>query len=224
MARAVFDHLVIGADTLDQAADWSAATLGVELGPGGAHPSMGTHNLLGRLAAGYVEAIARDPAAPAPSGHKRWYDLDNPALQKALAERPRPIAWVIAVDDIDAAVAAAPWSPGPVRTASRGALTWRIATPDDGAPPLGVLPALIEWPAELGRRAPRDRMRDLGLALRRLRLRAEDPREVRAALDAFALVGALRRDGVELVVDALEDADASRIEAMITPSTLNTRV
>ena len=49
MAKLVLDHLVIGAASLAQGADWLAERLGVTLPPGGAHPRMGTHNRLTAL-------------------------------------------------------------------------------------------------------------------------------------------------------------------------------
>ena len=38
------DHLVIAADSLEQSADWRAATFGDQPSGGGKHPLMGTHN------------------------------------------------------------------------------------------------------------------------------------------------------------------------------------
>ena len=40
------DHLVVAAATLEQGVAWCEATLGVTPGPGGTHPTMGTHNRL----------------------------------------------------------------------------------------------------------------------------------------------------------------------------------
>jgi len=42
--NASIDHLVIAADSLEQGADWRAATFGVQPAGGGNHPLMGTHN------------------------------------------------------------------------------------------------------------------------------------------------------------------------------------
>ncbi len=222
MPRVAFDHLVIGAADLAQGSAWARETLGVEIGPGGSHDQMGTHNRLGRLAAGYLEIIAVDPAAPAPA-RKRWYDLDNPALAAALSERPRPIAWVLAVSDLDWAVGAAAWDPGPILDVSRGDLRWRITVPENGAPPMGVLPTLIEWPEALRRRAPTDRMADTGLALRRLSLRVADPGAVRDRLASLNAATLLSHVGIELSVEERRDATDAPLEAMFTAARLDAR-
>ncbi len=197
---AVFDHLVIGARDLESGRAWAADRLGVEPPAGGAHPTMGTHNLLVRLPVGYLEIIAVDPNAAAPA-QARWYGLDAPETQARLAAAPQVLTWVVAVPDLDAAVAAAEtagWRPGKPVQASRGDLSWRITLPEDGAPlEGGAMPTLIEWPESLGRAAPRDRMKDLGLALSGLTLRVAD-RD--AALSRLRAVGA-DMPGVAIAVE-----------------------
>ena len=207
-----FDHLVIGAADLDQGAAWARETLGAQVPAGGAHPLMGTHNLLARLPAGYLEIIAADPAAADP-GRARWYSLDDPATRAAIAERPRPIAWVLAVDDLDAAAARAAWNVGEILTATRGDLTWRISVPADGSVVEGVLPTLIEWPESLGRNAPTSRMADLGLAMRSLRLETPTPARIRDALASLDAAEAMAAAGVALSV---VEAAVPGLEAMFT--------
>ena len=207
-----FDHLVIGAADLRQGADWAQATLGATIPAGGAHPLMRTHNLLARLPAGYLEIIAADPDAPA-AGRPRWYGLDSPVTRALITERPRPIAWVLAVDDLEAAAARAAWDAGEILTATRGDLSWRISVPADGSVVEGVLPALIEWPASLGHRAPTDRMADLGLALRSLRLDTPTPSRIRDALHSLDAEAVMAAAGVSLTV---AEAPEARLEAMFT--------
>ena len=157
--NATLDHLVVAAATLDEGVAWCTATLGVAPGPGGTHPLFGTHNRLLRLAgaeAAYLEIIAIHPTVP-PSRQaplKRWFDLDDPAMQAQLeTQGPQLIHWVARVPDIDAARSlwlALGIDPGPVLTASRetpqGLLQWRITVPDDGRRGFdGVLPTLIQW-------------------------------------------------------------------------------
>lgn len=215
-----FDHLVIGARDLTQADAWARDVFGEALGPGGAHPLMGTHNLLARMAAGYLEAIAVDPAAP-PPGRARWYGLDKPATQARLAVRPRPIAWVLAVEDLDAAAARATWDVGRLIEARRGDLVWRISVPDDGASPEGVLPTLIEWPESLGRRAPTGRMSLLSRTLGGLKLRHPEPERIAAALASVDAESAAQAAGFALSVHA--DASA-HIEAAFRPTRLHTSI
>lgn len=170
------DHLVVAARSLDEGVAWCEATLGATPSPGGQHPLMGTHNRL--LAIGspafprsYLEIIAIDPDAPAPS-HRRWFDLDDPALQAQLQRGPRLVHWALRCDDIEAV--ARRWradgmDPGEVRQAERqtaaGLLRWRICVRADGRRLAGgAWPALIEW----GGVHPCDRLSDAGVSLQAL--------------------------------------------------------
>jgi hypothetical protein len=147
------DHLVVGARTLDEGVAWCEATLGVTPAGGGKHPLMGTHNCVFSIASerhpqAYVEIIAIDPDAPAP-GRARWFDLDNPTVQDAIADGPLLIHWVLRCDDIVercARLRAAGIERGEVLQASRGALSWRISVRPDGARLFdGRMPTLIQW-------------------------------------------------------------------------------
>lgn len=174
------DHLVVAAHTLEQGVAWCEATLGVTPGPGGKHPLMGTHNRLLKVAnpprfpRTYLEIIAIDPEAPAP-GRARWFGLDDPALQRSLAESPRLLHWAAGTRNLDMhrwGLIASGFNPGETLAASRdtpaGRLEWRIVVRDDGALLAGgTLPTLIEWPSV----HPADTMPDAKLALQRLALR-----------------------------------------------------
>ncbi len=162
-AQTRFDHLVVLASDLAQAAAWCKQTLGVVPQPGGKHPLMGTHNRLLNLSSAafphaYLELIAIDPEAQnaVRAGTSRWFDMDTEVLQQTVAAHgPKPIHFVARVPRIDpavAALAALGIDRGPVRDASRatlsGLLTWRISVRDDGARLFdGALPTLIEWGA-----------------------------------------------------------------------------
>ncbi|MEL6279535.1 MAG: VOC family protein [Pseudomonadota bacterium] len=180
---AVFDHLAVGAADLTQGAAWARESFGVDVPTGGSHPLMSTHNLLARLSAGYFEIIAVDPGAPSPA-RPRWYGLDDPEIRASLKVAPQPVAWVVEVSDLDAAMAAASWDPGEALSVTRGDLSWRLTVPKDGSAPERVLPTLIEWPAG----PPVDRMSRIGLSLERLILRHPQPSMIR---DALASVDAL---------------------------------
>lgn len=140
------DHLVIAARTLEEGSSWVESRLGVAPSGGGKHPVMGTHNrLLGLGGNAYLEVIAVDPQAPAPS-RIRWYSLDAPAMRTRLERGPALIHWVAETSDIDQAVAAVPVDLGEVIEASRGEYRWRITVPRDGSLPAGgVFPTLIQW-------------------------------------------------------------------------------
>lgn len=202
-ASARVDHLVVAARTLDEGVRWCEATLGVVPGPGGAHPLMGTHNRLLSIATGafpraYLEIIAIDPTKrpTREAGQHRWFDLDDAALQAALARHgPRLIHFVARVPDaraaLDALAAGATHvDRGPLVEASRdsaaGRLTWKISVRDDGQRLFyGALPTVIEW----GPVHPADTMAASGIALQSLHVRHPRPAVLREALDAIGLTG-----------------------------------
>ncbi|WP_265501664.1 VOC family protein [Paracoccus beibuensis] len=149
-----FDHLAVGARSLDEGADWVRARLGVDLEPGGRHPGRGTHNMLLSLGPHeYLELIAPDPLSDAPP---QWFGLagfDGP---------PRLAGWVARATPL-----AAP--PGTrVIEAARGDLRWRITLPDAGQMAGGgAQPMLIDWGTGP---YPAERLPDRGIRLSRLAL------------------------------------------------------
>jgi len=177
------DHLVVVAADLAQGAAWCERVLGVAPGGGGRHPLMGTHNRLLRVAAepayprAYLEVIAVDPDA-SPPARARWFGMDDPALQAAVAVEPRLVAWACGTAMLDmhrwglVAAGLAPGEPvGASRETPHGRLQWRIALRDDGQPGCGgALPALIEWQgsAHPSGMLPASGVRLHGLALRGL--------------------------------------------------------
>lgn len=196
---AQIDHLVVAARTLDEGVSWCEATLGVVPGPGGEHPLFGTHNRLLRLHSvqaprAYLEIIAVNPQATPtrPAGLKRWFDLDDVALQARLAQHgPQLVHWVTSVPDIEAAslgLNTLGVERGPVLTASRptpqGLLQWRITVRDDGQRLLGgALPTLIQW----GETHPAYAMPASGITLSNLMLRHPDAPGLQQALVAIGL-------------------------------------
>jgi hypothetical protein len=179
MALQRFDHLVLACAELDQARAWARQCLNAEIPFGGAHPRMGTHNLLtGTDEDSFLELIAIDPAAPTP-GRTRWFDLDGSDPP------PTPVAraWVAATDDMSDTLArarAAGLDLGEPVEVRRGDLAWLMAIRPDGAvPENGTLPMPIQWPVSP---PPARAMRDVGVRYRRLRLRHPDPDWLQAAL------------------------------------------
>ena len=202
-ARAEVDHLVVAGATLDDCVQWCEATLGLAPGPGGSHPLMGTHNRLlacsgSGFARCYLELIAieRGKKPTRAPGLRRWFDLDDEALQDTLKRRgPRLIHFVARVADAQAAVRALgdgrpSIDRGAVLEASRdtaaGRLDWRIAVRDDGQRLLdGALPTLIQW----GAVHPSDSMSPSGLEL--VSLAACHPRAqlLKRAFERIGLAG-----------------------------------
>lgn len=183
MPRCELDHLVIAAASLEAGAAWLEDRLGVTMPEGGKHPLMGTHNRLMQLGHGaFLELIAIDPDAP-PPGRRRWYGLDEPQIRACLAREPAFLTWVVRCDDIAAAAATSPISPGPVEEGRRGHLIWQITIPQDGSMPEGGLfPTLIQWVDKAG---PAADMADRGCRLEALRIRHQEPDRLAAALAAI---------------------------------------
>ncbi len=152
------DHLVVSARTLDEGTQYVADTLGVAPSGGGSHPLMRTCNRLLNLWNGvYLEVIAVDPdAAEPPSGaaRARLFALDEPAVQARLAKGPYLSHWVVRVErpkDLVRWQAQYPQRIAPIVPMTRGAFTWGLSVPDDGAFPAwqhagdGIVPTLIQW-------------------------------------------------------------------------------
>lgn len=133
------DHLAVLGETLEEAVGVIEATLGQPMLPGGKHVRFGTHNQVMGLADGlYIEAIAKDPAAPPPDG-ACWFGLDTFRGEARLDK------WICRVPDMEKALELLPMAGRPVHL-SRGALEWIMAVPEDGQLPFdGLFPALIQW-------------------------------------------------------------------------------
>ena len=172
------DHLVVAARSLDEGVAWCEAMFGLRPEAGGQHIFMGTHNRVFSIASeefprAYLEIIAIDPGLPAP-GRARWFGLDDPALQRALAHGPQLVQWVVRCTDIvasRAALLAGGIDCGELQRAERatprGVLRWQISVRADGQRPLGgAAPALIEW----GAAHPTDALGETGVELLTVRL------------------------------------------------------
>ena len=140
----MLDHLVIVARTLDEGAAYVRERLGVDMRPGGKHPTMGTHNRVVSLGAAYLEVMSVDPEAAAPS-RPRWISLDEPATRALLEQGPALIHAVHRSDDLEAEVRRSP-DPLEIVSFSRGPYRWRMALTRDGSlPGGGMRPTFIAW-------------------------------------------------------------------------------
>ena len=186
---ATLDHLVLAAATLADGIDYVASLTGTAPVAGGKHTAMGTHNALLRLGGEtYLEIIAVDPDGTRPA-RRRWFDLDDVALQAELVERPRLIHWVARTTDIETAAAASPLPLGSIHPMQRGDFRWRITIPDDGARPgRGFVPTLIQWDVPTH---PTARLPKSGITLAQLAGTHPEPAPLRAALAALGLEGAM---------------------------------
>ncbi|WP_161881642.1 VOC family protein [Deinococcus alpinitundrae] len=172
------DHLVIAARSLGEGAAWLEERLGVPLSPGGEHPTFGTHNRLLSLGGSYLEVIAVNPDASAPT-RPRWFGLDMPAVQARLKGGPALIHWVARTPRLPLA------GQGEALALSRGRYAWTLTVPQDGSLPLGgALPSLITWQGE----SPAAALPDVGVRLQILTLETPQPGDLRTALSALELV------------------------------------
>lgn len=216
--HAQLDHLVIAAASLAEGVAWCEATLGVTPGPGGSHPLMGTHNRLLSIASAafpeaYLEIIAIEPGKqPSRPGTRRWFDLDDAALQAGLLQRgPRLVHFVARVADAHAALRAlahdehAHIDRGHLLEASRdtpaGRLEWQITVRNDGQRLFyGALPTLIQW----GPVHPTDAMPASGLAMRSLHATHPRAAALDAALSAIGMSGMAVQSGAPNLVAVLD--------------------
>lgn len=202
------DHLVVVASTLELGVQWCEDTMGVTLGPGGEHALFGTHNRLFKIATpanplAYLEIIAIDPKAdrPANSPAKRWFDMDDAALQAAVAGEPRLVHFVANTDNIQAgraALKALDIDRGPAvhatRHSRRGLLQWQITVREDGQRLFnGALPTLIQWgkpdAAEPLRLHPRNSLPRSRVTLQSLSITHPTAAKLQAAYEAIGLSG-----------------------------------
>jgi len=179
------DHIILGADTLEQGCDYVQRILGVSVPPGGEHPRMGTHNCVMRLGSDtYFEIIAVNPQAPSPT-RPRWFGLDDPFVRAQLKREPRLLTWVVASSDLAGLQFGSSVPLGTAEPMSRGSLKWLITIPPDGSlPGGGVIPALIQWQSQ----HPAANLSDLGCRLLALEIWHPYPQWLTTVLTAIDAV------------------------------------
>ena len=190
-SHGVIDHLVFGCDDLQDGTSFLEQTLGVGFAGGGKHTLMATHNRLLKLQDSiYFEAIAIDHEAVQKHGNigrKRWFSLDEDRTKERLAQSPRPLTWVVAVDDIYDAVSKCGYDAGKITAMTRGDLEWMLTIPEDGTlVEDGLLPGFIQWP---GGRNPANKLPESGTRLQRLILQCPQPDAIGQIIDQLAIDG-----------------------------------
>ena len=217
------DHLVVMAASLDQGVQWCEDTLGITPGPGGEHEKYGTHNRLFKIASpqfplAYFEIIAINPQAVIPKRAQvpRWFDMDDAALQKAVAQGPRLIHFVSSTDDVKAArhvLRTQGIERGQVvhasRKSSKGTLNWQITVREDGERLFnGCLPTLIQWgkpdATEPLRLHPRNSLPRSGVTLQSLTVSHPSGAKLQAAFDAIGLADIAIETGPANLVASLQ--------------------
>ena len=222
------DHLVVMASTLEAGVAWCEATLGITPSAGGEHEKYGTHNRLFKIASpkhplAYFEIIAINPDAATAkrSNVARWFDMDDKALQKAVAQEPRLITFVASTDDIKAARHALRTQEierGQIvhasRKSSKGTLHWQITVREDGERLFnGTLPTLIQWgkpdATDPLRLHPRNSLPRSGVTLQSIAISHPSGAKLQAAYDAIGLEGV-----------AIETGPANLVATLKTPKGL----
>lgn len=167
----IFDHITIAATHIEEGVAYAESLLNISIPAGGRHLSMGTRNHLLRLGDDlFLEVIAPDPEITLLS-RRRWYGLDSPQMQAALAISPRIVTWVVRTVSIADALVSIVGAAGPAVSVTRGDLSWLISIPDDGSMPFdGAFPTLIQWPKAPH---PANSMKDFGCRL--VRFTVEHP-------------------------------------------------
>jgi hypothetical protein len=214
------DHIVVVAQTLEQGVAWCEATLGITPQPGGEHPQFGTHNRIFKIATpnfplAYFEIITikkiaiqavntvinKQNASKNELINCRWFDMDDAALQAAVATEPRLVHFVVQTDDIQAgraALKALGIDRGPAVEASRhtrkGRLEWKITVRDDGQRLFnGALPSLIQWgktnAEEPLRLHPRNTLPRSSVSLQSVTVTSPTPEKLQTAYSAIGLAG-----------------------------------
>jgi Glyoxalase-like domain len=182
------DHIAIIAPSLKDGIVWVRECLGISPQMGGAHPQMGTHNMLLRLGDDlFLEVIAIDPNAPEPE-HRRWFGLSDSADVAAQWTAGRRLRGMVArTDRLAALTQAYPDIHGKPMRLTRGERAWQFATRIDGTLPMaGALPHLMDWGPQ-GPAAPK--LPELGCKLLSLVLETPDPAAARAHYDAVGMTG-----------------------------------
>ena len=190
-SHAVIDHLVFGCDDLQDGTSFLEQTLGVGFAGGGKHTLMATHNRLLKLQDSiYFEAIAIDHEAEQKNGdigRKRWFSLDEDRTRQRLAQSPRPLTWVVAVDDIYDAASKCGYDAGEIITMTRDDLEWMLTIPEDGTlVEDGLLPGFIQWP---GGRNPANKLPESGTRLQRLILQCPQPDAIGQSIEQLGIDG-----------------------------------
>jgi hypothetical protein len=217
------DHLVVMAASLDEGVQWCEDTLGITPGPGGEHEKYGTHNRLFKIASpqfplAYFEIIAINPLAVIPKRAQvtRWFDMDNPTLQKAVTQGPRLVHFVSSTEDVKAArhvLRTQGIERGQVvhasRKSSKGTLNWQITVREDGERLFnGCLPTLIQWgkpeATDPLRLHPRNSLPRSGVTLQSLTVSHPSGVKLQAAFDAIGLANIAIETGPANLVASLQ--------------------
>jgi len=181
-------------------------------------PITACSRLLRRNPLAYFEIIAINPLAVIPKRAQvtRWFDMDNPTLQKAVTQGPRLVHFVSSTEDVKAArhvLRTQGIERGQVvhasRKSSKGTLNWQITVREDGERLFnGCLPTLIQWgkpeATDPLRLHPRNSLPRSGVTLQSLTVSHPSGVKLQAAFDAIGLANIAIETGPANLVASLQ--------------------
>ena len=185
------DHIVFGARSLEEGTNFIEKKLDIKLSEVGYHDFMGTHNRVVKVDKDiYLEVIAIDPSSKSPN-ENRWFNLDNPILQKKLEYSPQMIGYVIETKDKEILKHFC----APIK-ASRGNYKWNFAMPNLESNFFnkelienGIIPSLINWKSN----KPVHEMKNNQLSLNKIEIEILDNQmQYKKIMDTIGIIEKLR--------------------------------
>ena len=185
------DHIVFGARSLEEGTNFIEKKLDIKLSEVGYHDFMGTHNRVVKVDKGiYLEVIAIDPSLKSPN-QNRWFNLDNPILQKKLEYSPQMIGYVIETKDKEMLKHFCT----PIK-AARGNYKWNFAMPNLESNFFnkelienGIIPSLINWKSN----KPVHEMKNNHLSLNKIEIEILDNQmQYKKIMDSIGIIEKLR--------------------------------
>ena len=185
----------------------------------GYHDFMGTHNRVVKVDKDlYLEVIAIDPSSKTPNVN-RWFNLDNPILQKKLEYSPQMIGFVIETKDKEILKHFCT----PIQ-ASRGNYKWSFAMPNLESNFFnkefienGIIPSLINWKSN----KPVHEMKNNQLSLNKIEIEILDNQmQYKKIMDTIGIIEKLTFSVKKDVVDKYNNRRPT-IKALIKDNNIN---
>ena len=185
------DHIVFGARSLEEGTNFIEKKLDIKLSEVGYHDFMGTHNRVVKVDKNiYLEVIAIDPSSKSPN-EKRWFNLDNPILQRKLEHSPQMIGYVIETKDKEIFKHFCT----PIK-AYRGNYKWNFAMPNLESNFFkkelienGIIPSLINWKSN----KPVHEMKNNQLCLNKIEIEILDnPMQYKKIIETIGVIEKLK--------------------------------
>ena len=213
------DHIVFGARSLEEGTNFIEKRLDIKLSEVGYHDFMGTHNRVVKVDKDiYLEVIAIDPSSKSPN-ENRWFNLDNPILQKKLEYSPQMIGYVIETKDKEMLKHFCT----PIK-ASRGNYKWNFAMPNLESNFFnkelienGIIPSLINWKSN----KPVHEMKNNHLSLNKIVIEILDNQmQYKKIMDSIGIIEKLTFSIKNDVVDKNSNTQTI-IKALIKDNNIN---